>query len=144
MSEFIIYQHDEFGFYTGQSKLTDKWKGIPYRWSKVPLPEIPEGKFAQLNGDKWDIKDEIYRPALPIPTVVTMRQARLALLQAGLLPTVEAALDALEEPARSAAKIEWKYAQEVERGYPWVEQLTATMGMTEEQVDNLFILAATL
>jgi len=77
-------------------------------------------------------------------TTVSMRQARLALLHAGLLKQVEATLDMLEEPARSAAKIEWEYSQEVKREWPWVVQLTAAMGMTDEQVDGLFQLAATL
>lgn len=79
-----------------------------------------------------------------VPDVVTMRQARLALLGAGLLPMVETALNSLEEPQRSAALIEWEYAQEVKRDYPWVTQMVAVMGLTDEQVDNLFRAAAVL
>jgi hypothetical protein len=40
-----------------------------------------------------------------------MRQARLALLGAGLLPQVETALNSLDEPYKSAALIEWEYAR---------------------------------
>jgi len=144
MSEFLIHQHDEHGFFTGASKLTDKYRGLPYRWSKVPLPEIPEGKFAKLNGSKWDIIDEIYRPEPPIPSVVSMAQARQALHQAGLLETVETTIDSLPEPDRTKARIDWEYRLEVERDWPWVVQLTSAMGMADEQVDQLFILAGTL
>ena len=140
----IIYQHDECGYFTGQSKDVHEKQAIPYRWSKVPMQEIPEGKFAQLNGTRWDMVDEKVYPPPPIPDVVTMRQARLALLGAGLLSQVETALNSLEEPHRSAALIEWEYAQEVERDYPWVTQMVAVMGLTDEQVDDLFMAAAAL
>ena len=85
-------------------------------------------------------------PELPIETikVVTMRQARLALLQAGLLANVEAAINSLPSPQKEAAQIEWEYSQEVRRDREFVTQLTAAMGLTELQVDDLFILAATL
>ena len=49
-----------------------------------------------------------------------MRQARLALLQAGLLDQVETALASIpDEVQRKAAQIEWEYATTVDRGSPW-------------------------
>lgn len=75
---------------------------------------------------------------------VSMRQARLALLQIGKLADVETVIDSLPEPDKSAAKIEWEYAQTVDRNWPWVNQLTTAMGMTEEDVDGLFVVAAAL
>jgi hypothetical protein len=80
----------------------------------------------------------------PVPQSVTMRQARLALLQAGLLSSVDAAIDGLPEPDRSAAKIEWEYAAVVQRASGLVPAMGAALGMTEAQIDDLFILAATL
>ena len=75
---------------------------------------------------------------------VSMRQARLALLQEGLLSSVEGALNALPEPDRSAALIEWEYATRVRRASPLVEALTTALSLTPEQLDDLFNLAATL
>jgi hypothetical protein len=87
-------------------------------------------------------------PADPVPIIVpqsvTMRQARLALLGAGMLPTVEAALDALSEPQRTAARIEWDYSNEVQRTHPFVQMLGGALGMTSEQLDDLFIQAGQL
>jgi hypothetical protein len=87
-------------------------------------------------------------PADPAPIIVpqsvTMRQARLALLGAGMLPTVEAALDALSEPQRTAARIEWDYSNEVQRTHPFVQMLGGALGMTSGQLDNLFIQAGQL
>jgi len=83
-------------------------------------------------------------PPTPIPKVVTMRQARLALLQQGLLASIQPAIDALDEPHRSGANIEWEYSQEVERNRPFVELLSQALELTDDDLDALFELAATL
>jgi hypothetical protein len=75
-----------------------------------------------------------------IPQSVTMRQARLALLAANLLDTVDAAIT----QAGGAAKIEWEYAATVERGSTLVAGMTAALGMTEVQIDGLFVAAGAL
>jgi hypothetical protein len=75
-----------------------------------------------------------------IPDVVSMRQARLALLAAGLLDSVEAAIAA----APPAARIEWEYAADVRRDYGLVLMLAAALGLTEQQLDDLFVTAASL
>lgn len=81
----------------------------------------------------------------PVPASVSMRQARLALLGAGLLDIVDAALAAIEEEApRRAAQIEWEYAATVERASPLIAQLGPALALTEEQLDTLFVQAATL
>jgi hypothetical protein len=83
-------------------------------------------------------------PPTPIPQVVTMRQARLALLQQGLLANIQAAIDSLDEPAKSGASIEWEYSQTVERTRPFVLTLGEALGLTDDDLDALFELAATL
>lgn len=72
----------------------------------------------------------------PIPSVVSMRQARLALLQAGKLDDIEAAVAQLG----ASAQIEWEYAQTVERSHPLVQSL----GMSDTELDALFTQAASL
>lgn len=75
-----------------------------------------------------------------VPKVVTMRQARLALLDDGLLDSVEAAITT----AGPAAKIEWEYAQEVQRNAGLVPAMAAALGMTDLQIDALFVTASGL
>lgn len=70
----------------------------------------------------------------------TMRQARLALKQQGLLATVQANIDALPEDSQ----IEWEYSARVERKSPLVASLGAALGLTETELDDLFKLAITL
>lgn len=80
----------------------------------------------------------------PIPTIVSMRQARLALLQSGLLSSVDAAIATLPSPQKEAAQIEWEYSQEVHRDKALVGMLAPALGLNESQLDDLFTLAATL
>lgn len=77
----------------------------------------------------------------PVPTVVTMRQARLALLNAGLLNSVSNTISGLTGTAGDAARIEWEYALSVERNSPLVASLTSALGLTAEQLDALFTTA---
>lgn len=82
--------------------------------------------------------------AATIPRAVTMRQARLALLAAGQLAAAEAAIDAMSEPTRSAARIEWEYSGEVQRHNGFVAALGPALGLSAAQIDALFIAAANL
>lgn len=78
------------------------------------------------------------------PSVVTRRQGRLALLQAGKLSAVESAISAIADPVQQmAAQIEYENAT-WERGNPWIEQLGAQIGLTSADIDQLFVTAATL
>jgi hypothetical protein len=92
---------------------------------------------------KWLAEGNTPDPADPPPpiviTSVTMRQARLALHRAGLLTQVDAAIASDVE-----AQIEWEYAQTVERHSPLVQNLAAGLGLTEQQLDDLFTQAAGL
>ena len=91
-------------------------------------------------------------PALPeyvpvvvaVPEVVTMRQARLALLGAGLLAQVNTAVANMPGVEGDAARIEWEYAQEVRRDSPLVAALSAAFGWTGAQLDDLFTEGAKL
>lgn len=75
------------------------------------------------------------------PKVVTMRQARLALLQSNLLATVDTTIATGTD---EAMKIEWEYATEVLRDWDSLITLTTAMGMTSAQLDDLFLLASAL
>jgi len=83
-------------------------------------------------------------PPPTIPQVVSMRQARLALLGAGLLSTVSTAIAALPSPQKETAQIEWEYAVEVQRSSGLVPAMALALGMTDAQIDNLFVVASTL
>ena len=76
--------------------------------------------------------------------VVTMRQARLALHQAGKLSLVDDAINLIPEPDKSLISIEWEYASTVDRSSPWMATMASALGLSDSELDDLFILAATL
>jgi hypothetical protein len=82
-------------------------------------------------------------PILP-PTEVDMAQARLALLSAGLLLSVQSAIDSLPSPDKEVAQIEWEFRQTVKRTSPLVQSLASSLGLTESDLDNLFLVAKEL
>jgi hypothetical protein len=79
-----------------------------------------------------------------VPRQVTMRQARLALLQQGLLSVVEDAINLIPDPDQTKVRTEWEYAATVERDSQWVATLQPALGLTGQQMDDLFNLAASL
>jgi hypothetical protein len=108
--------------------------------------EAPEGWLVVgpeiVCGMLWD-GNSFTAPPTPDPTVpkaVTPRQARLALLGAGLLDAVESAIEA----GSAADRITWEYAVDVRRDYPMIANLGTSLGLTSAQIDDLFRTAATL
>lgn len=80
---------------------------------------------------------------LPVPAEVTMRQARLALLQIGLLDDVAPMIEQIEDVAvRRAAQIEWEYSSAVKRNNPLINMLGGALGLSQSQIDDLFRAAA--
>lgn len=108
------------------------------RWAVVELFATQEEKDVAISADA-----EAKRVAA-VPIKVTMRQARLALLGADLLPSVTAAIAALPSPQKEAAQIEWEYSQDVERHRGLVLSLGTTLGLSVRQLDDLFTTATTL
>lgn len=90
-----------------------------------------------------NVNNSIFPPHNPgIPTVVTMRQMRQAVFINGLTASVEAAIDSLSEPNKTVARIQWEYAQEVERFNAFIDILQGMLSLTDTQVDDLFVLAS--
>lgn len=83
-------------------------------------------------------------PITPIPVSVSMRQARLALLGAGLLASVNAAVAAIPGAQGDAARIEWEYAQEVRRDSALVQSLASALALDATALDSLFVTAGVL
>jgi hypothetical protein len=111
-----------------------------------------DGQFYEgdiIPGDREATEEEIAtrQAALDlaaIPHVVTMRQARLAMFQAGIYQTVKDTVAALPGPEGELARIEWDYSTVVDRNQPLTVALVAQLGLTDEQINQLFAHAATL
>lgn len=110
----------------------------PGKLAERAAPELVDGVWYE----RWTLVDA---PPPPVPDRVTMRQARLALLGAGLLDAVEPALASIPDPVqRQGAEITWEYSTEVQRNNALIGALASGLGLSSADVDNLFRVAATL
>ena len=113
------------------------------------LDVLPGLVAAQGNeGIGWSFDGHAFTAPPPpppvIPQSVTMRQARLALHANGLLASVQPAINALPEPQRTQAQIEWDYSNGLERGNAFVATLGAALGLNAAGIDALFVQASQL
>lgn len=123
---------------------------VPYEPSAVPehnvftheAREVVPVKVAGVLTQQWAVAP---RAAPIVPARVTRRQARQALLLAGLLEHVPTALAAIEDPIqRGMAEIEWADATDFDRDRPLLVALATALGLDGPGLDNLFIRAAQL
>lgn len=131
--------------------------GLEFAWAResrypTDVPEFfgtcPDDADTQVDGvlgvypqADWEtMREDEMRARNPVPQQVTMRQARLALLSAGLLDDVEAVVSA----AGRAAQLEWEYAAVVDRSNPAVAAVQQQQALTDVQIDDLFREAAKL
>ena len=95
-----------------------------------------------------DMSDFAAIPEPPEPVVVPQEianwRARAVLEIAGLLPKVEAALASLTGDAGVVARAAWNGGSEIHRHGPTVAAAIAALGLTDAQVDEMFIQAAAL
>jgi hypothetical protein len=79
-------------------------------------------------------------PVPPVPAHVTPRQMRKALRIIGVRSVVDAYVATLTEEQQE----DWEYATTIDRNNELIAMAGAGLGMTEDQVNDLFRLAATL
>ncbi|CAB5079529.1 hypothetical protein UFOVP143_6 [uncultured Caudovirales phage] len=98
------------------------------------------GTAPETDPNLWRWDGTTITAVVPVPVSVTPRQVRLLLLQQGLLANVEAMIKAGDQ----ATQITWEFASEFLRNDPLLEQLSKALGLTDAQVDQFFIAAASL
>lgn len=103
----------------------------------VKIQKVADGYLVYQVGDELPQEPQ---DDSNVTAVVTPRQIRLALTASGLRSTVEQAVAAGSQDLKDW----WEYALEIERGHPLVEAIAQQLGITEQQLDDLFRLAATL
>ena len=94
----------------------------------------------QITVDPDFVPEPVAPPPPQVPVAVAMRQARQVLLAIGKLDVVDAAI----AQAGRQAQIDWEYAHEVRRDAALVVGIGAALGLTEAEIDALFIHASTL
>lgn len=105
------------------------------------MPNLIDASSGGKIGDSYE--NGVFNSPEIVPTVpnsVTSVQALTALHNAGLLPTVEAAMN--DPSTDQAAVIAYKRATNFRRQSPFINALAPALGLTESQINDLFIAAA--
>ncbi|PWE32788.1 hypothetical protein DDZ14_08560 [Maritimibacter sp. 55A14] len=115
------------GWAASWPKVTDG-AGIGWGWdgsafTAPPAPDPAEALAAERAG-----------------MIVSKFQAKVALLQAGLLSQVETAI----QSADAVTQLAWAEANEFHRDSPAIAALSAAIGLSETEVDDLFRAAAVI
>ncbi len=136
-------------------KLTEIATGVEHRtwggtWGQCPgIPNpliLPNGDHVHAPSintgysgfmlTEWMMEE----PPPVVPDVITPRQCRIMLAHHGLLSKVEAAVSNMDE----ATRITWEYAIEFQRNDPLLLAVAEGLGLSSEQLDQMFIAAASL
>lgn len=98
-----------------------------------------------LNPERYltdEEKEQIYLSNFP---ALTRRQFKLALLDNGLLNTVEASIEAIKDPImKQRVQIEYSESERFERGNPSVKYMMDELNLKLEEVDKLWNYALSL
>lgn len=113
-----------------------------------PVPEITINGMERV-GDELIFSQALldaYTPPVTVPASVTMAQARKSIILAGIsIAAVDAALQAIpDETERALAIADWEYSADVIRANALVATMAPILGLSDEQLDQLFIAAAAL
>ena len=106
-----------------------------------------DAELAALRTQVEALQSQVQPPATVngVPQSAPRKQARQALVLAGLYEHAIAAIAAIPDPQqRLLAQIEWDDSPVYERQSPLVQQVGAALGLSEAQLDDLFISASTL
>lgn len=116
---------------------------LDYLGNKIGVLELPDGTSEAV----WAYRLSIYArpPKSSVPESVTPSQIRVALIMSGIpLESVESAMEQLPDPQKSIAQTKWEYSTVVLRKDPLVDEIAPIIGLTSQQVDEIFVLASSL
>jgi hypothetical protein len=88
----------------------------------------------------WQIVDII----IPIPDEIPLWAFRTSIRKSGLKESVEFLLNSLPEPQKTDALEHYEYGNFIVRSHPLIIQLSSALGLTSNQVDDIFITGSLL
>lgn len=121
-----------FSFLDANDKQVDSGGSVARFTPPTPPDEVTEGMLLAA------ITAALAPTPVPVPAEVSPWQMRRALNAANLRATVEAAVAAADQDTRDG----WEYATTIKRDNAMITAMAAGLDFSTQQVDDLFILAA--
>jgi hypothetical protein len=109
---------------------------------EIQIAELSEDQKQLIRNDFNGVPNEAIEEL--VPQIVTARQMKKALAITGKLAMIEAYINSMAEPNKTLVGIEFRESNEFQRNNVILNQMAPLLGLNNEQVDELFILAATL
>jgi len=134
--EQILVEVDATGSYYDQSRVI--WD----ERTDGPMPEITLGKMQRVGNELVTLPDFLPEHAAAVyqknfPVEVPMTAACEALINAGLYDAIDGYIQTLT----AVDKIWWQRSDVINRLFPLVSQVQTQLGLTDQQMDQLFISA---
>ena len=113
------------------------------------MPEITIGAMVRedeelvYSSDRLDLYQQA-ASAVPVPVSITPRQGLLILSRYNLLETVQSMLAAMTGQEGVEARIDFEKANEWKRDWPLLNDMATALGLSQAQVDQMFIEASVL
>lgn len=110
------------------------------------FPDLVNFKWIEETYVRDLSQSEIDQRRPNVPDKCSPRQLRIALIKSGInLNLIENQIDAIQDPIqKEIARAEWEYALEIKKDHPLVSMIAASLNLTEQQINEIFILAETL
>ena len=119
----------------------------PNTWKidKENLPEAPVQTWEMLDGVVTVNPEKLAAYHRSIMPSLSRRQFKLALLENGLLNTVEQMIESIEDPIiKARIQIEYSESERFERSNESVQYMLGVLNLTSDQVDEMWHFAMTL
>ena len=123
-----------------------EWDGVT-EWSpSTGYVALPRSNYPEAPHIGWKRVAGVFQPPAPsaqaVPASVPKRKIMKRLNRTGNLDTVQAAIDAQTGADGRDIQIDWKVADDIERVGAIAALIQSVLGLTNKQVDNIFIAAA--
>ena len=142
------YNFDIYGWFTTEDNGRETVIEPPSISETVEPGEI-RANYTGIPGSEWmllpystPVPVPIPEPTLVVPESITPRQGYITLSRYGLLEAVKTYFAALEGQEGEEAKIELEFAQEWKRSWPTLINAAHAFGLTDAQIDQMFIEAS--
>ena len=114
-----------------------------YSTTTAPVVDV---SYAKWNGSVWvDYRTPAQILKAQCPDSVTRKQLKLQLTLSGFnMSTIDTAINSLPEPNKSIALISWNDSSEFDRNNPLLQALASMLGLTDSELDQIFIDASKL